>query len=290
MERVTPTSDTGTSKELVSPQSQPSNQMDFDRLMALRRDEKWPSSQQSLNPTKADYENVSGLTVGCRAYHPEFFKVNPHTPHIPDAQSFHAILIWDNKRKYIKQAISPSITTAQPVYSPDPLAYTDTFSAPAHPFGLNESRPLKYRTFWRVIRAVKGQPYISVQEVKRLTQSLSSLQQYPLLAKLKMLQNTPEADRFPGADWPTDQAFEEAASFVTLLPLPDILAPKIYIAHDGEINFLWKRDDGLHIDLGFYGDGTYSYYAIDKSGRESMGDDVAVSQGLPHVLTEMLTA
>ena len=89
--------------------------------------------------------------------------------------------------------------------------------------------------------------------------------------------------------WPTAKAFEEAAHLISLLPLCDILPPKIYLPHDGEINFLWKqKDHGLHVDLGLYGDGTYSYYATSKDGEEFMDDSVMTSQGLPQCLIDLL--
>ena len=112
----------------------------------------------------------------------------------------------------------------------------------------------------------------------------------PLLDRLKELRNIAEEDHSSDVQWPTDRAFEEAEEFIRLLPIPDIPVPKIYMAHDGDINFLWKRkDDGLHIDLGLYGDGTYSYYATNNDEQEFMDDAVKVFEGLPDSLVEMLT-
>lgn len=52
----------------------------------------------------------------------------------------------------------------------------------------------------------------------------------------------------------------------------NIQSPYISIADDGEINFYWNNDKIL-IDLGFFGDGTYSCYAKTKHGKEFFIDD-----------------
>ena len=110
-----------------------------------------------------------------------------------------------------------------------------------------------------------------------------------LLARLNILRETPAENRFPGADWPTPHAFDEAERFIGDLPLATMRSlPAIYAAHDGEVNFLWKNND-LHVDLGFYGDGTYSYYARGSDGRELMGDDLKTNQGLDDELVKLLT-
>ena len=110
-----------------------------------------------------------------------------------------------------------------------------------------------------------------------------------LLERLHKWQQTPEENRFPGADWPIPVAFEEAERFIqNLLPARMCVLPDIYVAHDGEVNFLWK-DNGLHIDLGFYGDGTYSYYARDSKGAEYGDDDLKIDQELDEDLVSLLT-
>jgi hypothetical protein len=63
-------------------------------------------------------------------------------------------------------------------------------------------------------------------------------------------------------------------------------SPSIGLADDGEVNFLWDYG-GVHIDLGFYGTGTFSYYARDLEGNEYFGDDTS-SDKLPDDLAEIL--
>lgn len=56
--------------------------------------------------------------------------------------------------------------------------------------------------------------------------------------------------------------------------------PSISCAGDGEINFTWRTASGV-IDLGFYGDGSYSYYAKAQDGRVFSSDTENLSSRLP---------
>ena len=66
-----------------------------------------------------------------------------------------------------------------------------------------------------------------------------------------------------------------------------ILSPHLSFADDGEINFLWNQD-GIHIDLGFYGTGTYSYFARGKHDEGFYEDDIPASDGLTGSLVALL--
>ena len=109
----------------------------------------------------------------------------------------------------------------------------------------------------------------------------------PLLERLAELRSAPEDLRWPNADWPQDMAFLDAGKFAEQLPVPLKAAPHISLADDGEVNFSWSQVD-LRIDLGFYGTGTYSFYARDKTGKEWFGDDVPVQSPLPAELRLLL--
>ena len=114
--------------------------------------------------------------------------------------------------------------------------------------------------------------------------------QRPLLDRLETLLNKVEGYK-PDKDitWPNEQAYEDAERFIRLLPLSKIHAPEICFAHDGEINFQWGTyDSGVYVDLGLYGDGTYSYYATNHTGIELEDNDINVTQGLPDDLSDML--
>lgn len=108
-----------------------------------------------------------------------------------------------------------------------------------------------------------------------------------LLARLDVL-SLPDVDQRPGAVPPCPQALRDARTFVLSLPRRLVHPPDIGLADDGEVNFLWNNV-GLHIDLGFYGSGTFSYYARDEDGKEYLADECRVSDGLPGDLTTLLT-
>ena len=109
-----------------------------------------------------------------------------------------------------------------------------------------------------------------------------------LIAQLEEIQQTSADKRWPGAVWPNSEAFNEAKMFIR--SLPDFAPmPNMGLADDGEVNFLWKND-GIHIDLGFYGEGTYSYFARDKNGQKFHGDDSLPSKGLPSEIIKWFKA
>lgn len=118
---------------------------------------------------------------------------------------------------------------------------------------------------------------------------MSTLFEETLSQRLADLSSTPESDRWPGADWPTKEAFEDAWQFTKQLPEDLRQLPHISLADDGEVNFAWSGDV-IHVDLGFYGTGTYSYYGRDSDGREVFGDDVSVTSSLPEELASLLSA
>jgi hypothetical protein len=78
---------------------------------------------------------------------------------------------------------------------------------------------------------------------------------------------------------PSDAAFEDARKFVLTLPLTKIRNPSIHVAADGEVNFQWSGPD-FKIDLGFYGNGKFSFYAAKANRAPVIGDEVPVSVGL----------
>lgn len=111
---------------------------------------------------------------------------------------------------------------------------------------------------------------------------------WELLRQLEKIKDTPEDERWPDAKWPTEQAFDDAEKFIGNLD-PTIPAPHISLANDGEINFWWN-DMGVYIDLGFYGTGSYSYYAKDKEGEEYGDEEISASNGLPQEIMNLFTA
>ena len=86
---------------------------------------------------------------------------------------------------------------------------------------------------------------------------------------------------------PTHAAITDAERFTRILMRDDVYAPHISLATDGEINFLWMLPH-LRLDLGFYGDGTYSYYGKTAVGDDFLVDDASVCTPLPEQLLQLI--
>lgn len=91
----------------------------------------------------------------------------------------------------------------------------------------------------------------------------------------------------PDSVAPSRAAVNDAERFARNLALASIHLPHISAADDGEINFWWNRD-GLYIDLGFFGDGTYSFYARLPNGKEITEDEAPIARPLPSELLRLL--
>ena len=91
-----------------------------------------------------------------------------------------------------------------------------------------------------------------------------------------------------GAEPPVPAAFSDAEAFARQLPAPLSEMPHISLADDGELNFAWNGGP-VYIDLGFYGTGTYSYFARDKQGQKHYGDDIPARGPIPRDLIETLS-
>ena len=107
-----------------------------------------------------------------------------------------------------------------------------------------------------------------------------------VLNKLRAEERTKKSDRWPLSHWPSARAFSDAETFAKAMPLSIAPIPYISIADDGEINFLWKSE-GLHVDLGMYGNGLFSYYADRVGSSQMIGESLAVSDGMPAELVQL---
>jgi len=83
------------------------------------------------------------------------------------------------------------------------------------------------------------------------------------------------------------QAIYDAENFIRQL-FPDVKEPTITLAADGEINFLWILPE-LRLDLGVYGDGSYSYYGKTSSGNEFIADENSLDEKLPEEILAFIT-
>lgn len=141
-----------------------------------------------------------------------------------------------------------------------------------------------------VIQVTTDRPIIAAMIRRAIAPTTTpSWHRETLEMRLDNLCSVPEEERWPDARWPTDEAFKEAREFIKRLPYSLDRLPYISLANDGEVNFGWKSDT-LHIDLGFYGTGTYSYYATDEDGSEWLEDDIPIWSPLPEELFSLLSS
>lgn len=83
------------------------------------------------------------------------------------------------------------------------------------------------------------------------------------------------------------QAIDDAENFIRQL-FPDVKEPIITLATDGEINFLWILPE-FRLDLGVYGDGSYSYYGKTSNGEEFIADENSLDERLPEKIMAFIT-
>jgi hypothetical protein len=108
------------------------------------------------------------------------------------------------------------------------------------------------------------------------------------LQKIKQLGKYSEGWDGFDAKAPTMKAVEDAEVFIRKLRDRKLKFPYISLATDGEINFLWSQST-IHLDLGFYGDGKYSYYGRTSTGEEFLEDDVSIDASLPEPILLLLS-
>ena len=96
-----------------------------------------------------------------------------------------------------------------------------------------------------------------------------------------------------GDDWdgyggkaPSLKAILEATNF--LKSLKTKVLPYPMLSGDGEVGLYWEQD-GYFVDIGFYGDGEYSYYAEGPNLEPLSSDHSEVSMGLDAELEEFLS-
>ena len=90
-----------------------------------------------------------------------------------------------------------------------------------------------------------------------------------------------------GAEVPSTQAVDDAESFLHTLPVDDIERPHIALSADGEINFYWETARGK-LDLGIFGDGTYSYFGEAADGERFFCDDEPVETPLSRAILHLI--
>ena len=87
---------------------------------------------------------------------------------------------------------------------------------------------------------------------------------------------------------PSHSAISDALRFIDLLPnqSPNI---SVSVADDGEINF-FKREQGVFIDIGFFGDGKIHYYvSVEALGIDRDDSRPFSGNSLPRELVTSIT-
>ena len=78
------------------------------------------------------------------------------------------------------------------------------------------------------------------------------------VARIRSLGTREDGWKGPGSVGASPKAIDDAEAFVRqLFEMSDVEMPNIGLASDGEIGFYWNIQ-GVVLDLGFFGDGTYS--------------------------------
>lgn len=161
------------------------------------------------------------------------------------------------------------------------------------------SKPSQYR---RPVQSTSIPPLNPVTMVNGETSKLSSNVQRSkffsresgrddlhTIARIRSLKIYKDGWNGPDSVSPTRKAVEHAEAFARyLFRLGEIHVPYISASGDGEINFYWTGN-GFTLDLGFTGDGYYSYYARLPDGGEIIEDEAVFDEPLPKEIITLVT-
>lgn len=131
----------------------------------------------------------------------------------------------------------------------------------------------------------------SSAQVSRVGRVIKKSNREDLLTIARIREFSTYVDGWDGLDTvaPTRAAIKDAEIFARyLFSFGKINSPYISASGDGEINFYWKRDDFL-IDLGFTGNGSYSYYANLPNNCEIIEDEASLNELLPQEIISFIS-
>lgn len=109
-----------------------------------------------------------------------------------------------------------------------------------------------------------------------------------ILSRIRELGTYENGWNRPDTIAPSIKAMNDAEQFARALDLPFIHFPNIGAADDGEITFLWNLKNGFYLDLGFVGNGSYSFFAKLPNGDEIIVDKAPVKLPLPEMVLACL--
>lgn len=108
------------------------------------------------------------------------------------------------------------------------------------------------------------------------------------IARIREIGMYPNGWDNANANVASKKAVDDAERFIRQLLSADVEEPIISLAADGEINFLWILPD-FRLDLGVYGDGSYSYYGKASNGKEFTADEKSMGEKLPDEIITAIT-
>jgi len=82
------------------------------------------------------------------------------------------------------------------------------------------------------------------------------------------------------------ETVKDTLIFIEKLPF-GATQPRPGLSGDGEVSLFWENDD-FYIDIGFLGDGKYTFYARDHQQVEYLKDDVDLNASLPNELLNLI--
>jgi len=94
-------------------------------------------------------------------------------------------------------------------------------------------------------------------------------------------------DGFGGVS-PSQQTVNDVIVFIDKLPTNGIPPAKLMLASDGIIGLYWDNKNN-YIDICFFGDGTFWYYARDDKNHEIGADNISLKTDIPKELLDYLT-
>lgn len=113
---------------------------------------------------------------------------------------------------------------------------------------------------------------------KKLGLTTASSQTNSVVRSIRKLALLEDNWHSPQSKAPTAKSIEDAERFAREIDWKSSLQPMVSAAEDGEVNFYWKNES-IYIDLGFHGDGTYSFFAKLDNGETLVGDDIPARAG-----------
>lgn len=109
-----------------------------------------------------------------------------------------------------------------------------------------------------------------------------------IIARIREIGMYPNGWDNANANAASKKAVDDAENFIRQLLSVNVKEPIISLAADGEINFLWILPD-FRLDLGVYGDGSYSYYGKASNGEEFIADVKSIDEKLPDEIIAAIT-